>query len=425
MLLQRRHFLGILSASTAMLAAPRILRAQSSLPNVTIWVQAGPEAEALAATATAYAEATGNPVSIGVQGRAGWRQRYETALAAGSREFDGVLHISRFVPVLAAGGLIHPLDDFIAASPEYEVEDLSEIMVSEMSYDGSWYMAPTDITLETLVYRTDLIPTKPATWDELRENALRFTQALNPDSPTRYGYAYSAGPGNVLGSFLGIMASYGADLLDANGCVLVDSPQMKEAWAMYVNLKNVDQVTPPDINAWDYPELLVGLQNGTLAQASFFTAGMPILLDCEQTPGQCQNLALAVQPAGPAGSRTRINPLGIMMNAASENKEATWEFIKFATGPEGGRIYTAAGGQSPRQTILQDGALAAQRPWLPEVLAASNAGVGSLRIAESREVSEAFDRYAQQAVAGQMTPEESLDQAAAEIRTIMGEANCG
>ena len=108
----RRLFLGS-AATTAALAtlAARSARAQDgSPPNVTIWVQSGPEAEALQAVADAYTKATGNPVTIGVQGRAGWRQRYETALAAGSDEFDGVLHISRFVPALAAGGLIAPLD---------------------------------------------------------------------------------------------------------------------------------------------------------------------------------------------------------------------------------------------------------------------------------------------------------------------------
>jgi ABC-type glycerol-3-phosphate transport system substrate-binding protein len=424
----RRLFLGS-AATTAALAtlAARSARAQDgSLPNVTIWVQSGPEAEALQAVADAYTKATGNPVTIGVQGRAGWRQRYETALAAGSDEFDGVLHISRFVPALAAGGLIAPLDAYIEASPEYDTDDIPEIIQSEMKFDGSWYMAPTDITLETLVYRTDLISSPPSTWDELQANALELTQSHNPDSPTRYGYAYAAGPGNVMGSFLGIMGSFGADFLDANGCVTTDSPEMIAAWTKFIEMKNVHEVTPPDINAWDYPELLVGLQNGTLAQASFFTAGMPILTDCEQTPGLCESLALVAQPAGPAGSRTRVNPLGIMVNASSPNKDATWEFLKFATGKEGGTIYTQGGGQSPRNSVLADTSLAAARPWTPEVLKAAGAGVGTLRVAQSRELAEAFDRFAQQAVAGQISPAESMQQAAAEMRQILGNSDsCG
>jgi hypothetical protein len=54
------------------------------------------------------------------------------------------------------------------------------------------------------------------------------------------------------------------------------------------------------------------------------------------------------------------------------------------------------------------------------VLKAANAGVGTLRVKEARELGEAFDRFAQQAVAGQITPEQSLRQASAEMRQIMG-----
>jgi len=423
-MISRRGFSlgGAALATTALtgIAAPAI--GQARLPNVTIWVQAGPEADALKAAAEQYTRETGNPVTVGTQGRAGWRQRYETALAAGSREFDGVLHITRFVPGLAAGGLLAPLDAFIAASPDWNVADLPDVIQSEMKFDNRWYMAPTDITLETLVYRRDLIPTPPRTWDELREVAKRFTQSLNPSSPTRYGYAYAPGPGNAIGAWLGAMGSYGADMVDARGCVVIDSPQAIAAWSMFVGLKNTDRVTPPDVVSWDYPELLVGLQNGTLAMAAFFTAGMPVLIDCAQSPQVCDKIALTIQPAGPAGSRTRVNPLGIMMNAASTNKEATWAFMKWVTGPQGGRVYTRAGGQNPRTSILSDASLAQGRPWTPEVLRAAQAGVGTIRHAQAREVGEVFDRFAQQALAGQITPEASLRQAAAEMRGVLGNA---
>jgi len=422
-MLNRRDLFGQAAAATLLSAVPMGARAAAPLPNVTIWVQSGPEAEALSAVAAAYNKATGNPVMVVPQGRADWNQYYETALAAGSRDFDGVLHISRFVPALAAAGLIARLDDFIASTPDYDVADIPDVVQNEMKYDKHWYMAPTDITLETLVYRKDLITTPPKTWADLRDNALKFTKSLNSSSPTRYGYAYAAAPGTTMGSFLGIMGSYGANFLDANGCVTTDTPEMIAAWTFFINLKNVDHVTPPDINTWDYPELLAGLQNGTVAQASFFSSGMPILSDCSQT-SRCGDYALVAQPAGPHGSKTRVNPLGIMMNAASENKPATWAFLQFATGKEGAIIYTKAGGQSPRLSVLGDTSIAASRPWTPEIIKASKNGIGTLRIAKSQEVGEAFNRYADQAVAGQLSPEESLKDASAELRHILDQSGC-
>ena len=90
MFLNRRVLLGsaVALGLTSMLTIQAA--AQGNQPNVTVWVQSGPEAEALAVVADAYTKSTGNPVAISPQGRAGWRQRYETALAAGSTEFDGV-----------------------------------------------------------------------------------------------------------------------------------------------------------------------------------------------------------------------------------------------------------------------------------------------------------------------------------------------
>ena len=182
-------------------------------------------------------------------------------------------------------------------------------------------------------------------------------------------------------------------------------------------------MTPPDLNVWDYPQLLVGLQNGTVAQASFFTSGMPVLSDCSQTK-LCQNFALVAQPAGPHGSKTRVNPLGIMVNAASQNKDAAWAFLRYATGKDGGLVYTKAGGQSPRLSLLGDASIAPTRPWTPAIIAASKEGIGTLRIAHSRDVEETFNRYADRAIAGQLSPQESLKQASASLRKVLDQSAC-
>jgi multiple sugar transport system substrate-binding protein len=395
-----------------------------TLPEIVIWIKAGPEADALKEAAQGYTQKTGNPVNVTILGRSGFRNKYETTLLSGSAEVDGIHDISRPVPGLAAGGLLAPLDAFITQSTHYNIADIPEIVQQEMKFDGKWYMAPTDTSLETLVYRTDLILEPPATWEALRENALKFTQSINANSPTKYGYAYSAGDTNMIGTWQGIMGGYGGGILDAKGCVVLDTPQSIESFTFLINLKNKDKVTPPDISAWDYPELLVGLQEGLLAQASFFTAGMPVLTDCKQSAKVCKNVALVPQPAGPQGAWTRVNPLGIMVNAASKKKEATWAFLEWVTGPEGAMVYTKAGGTSPRTSVLSDSDLQGTRPWLPAVKVAMQHGVGSLRHARSKEISEVFARWVGPAVAGQTTPEEALKAAAKELRAMLNDPQC-
>jgi ABC-type glycerol-3-phosphate transport system substrate-binding protein len=388
-----------------------------------MWAKAGPEGDALKASAFVYTRETGNPVKVLILGRSGYRQKYNTALAAGSTEVDGILDISRVVPSLAAGGLLEPLDAYIAQTEGYNLEEIPASVMEEMSLDGQMFMASTDISEESLVYRTDLISEPPATWEELRQTALQFTKSANPDSPTEYGYAYAGMPGNVVGSWQGIMFSYGARVIDENACVVVDSPEAIESFKLLMDLKNADQATPPDITAWDYPELLVALQEGVVAQASFFTAGMPVLTDCEQSPQVCESIAFVPQPAGPAGSWTRVNPLGIMVNSASPRKEATWEFLAWLTGPEGGRIYTEFGGSSPRTSVINDPGLSATRTWYPAVFEAMTQGATSIRHPRAAEIYNVFNKWADQALAGSIAPEEALTQAAAELRDLLDEAN--
>lgn len=393
------------------------------LPEIVIWAKTGPEATALNSAAVVYMRETGNPVKVLIVGRAGFRQKYQTVLAAGSAEVDGILDIGRVVPSLAAGGLLADLTEYIQNTEGYNVDDIPASVQREMMFDGKWYMAPTDLSEESLVYRTDLIPEPPRTWQELREVALNFTRSVNPDSPTEYGYAYAGMPGNLVGTWLGIQFGYGANIVDENMCVVLDKPEAIESFKFLMDLKNVDKVTPPDISAWDYPELLVALQEGVVPMAAFFTAGMPVLTDCEQSPNVCEKIAFAPQPAGPAGSFTRVNPLGIMVNAASQKKDAAWAFLAWLTGPDGGKVYTDFGGMNPRKSVLTQPDVLEKRPWLTDVYKASETGVGNLRIARAAEINDIFNKWADQALAGSISPEDSLKNAAEELRTILDEAN--
>ena len=231
-------------------------------------------------------------------------------------------------------------------------------------------------------------------------------------------------PGNLVGTVLGIQHGYGGNILDENMCVTVDQPEFVEPFKILIDMKNVDKVTPPDLSAWDYPELLIALQEGVVAQASFFSAGMPVLTDCEQSPNVCDGkIAYVPQPAGPEGSFTRVNPLGIMVNAASPRLDAVWAFLSWLTGPDGALVYTQFGGLSPRNSVLTNPEIVAQRPWLAAIAEADKNGVGNLRIARAAEVNDVFNKWADQALAGSITPEEAMMQAAEELRVLLDEAN--
>lgn len=382
-----------------------------------IWAKSGPEGTALLAVAEVYQEETGKQVDVVIQGRSGYRPAYNTALLAGSSELDAVLDTAFVVPGLAAGGHILSIDKYVKEAEGYDLDDFEDVIESEMSYNGEWYMFPTDISAESLVYRKDLFEKAPETWEELIEMAKQFTRSINPDSPTEYGFGFSGANSVLEGTFQGIMKAYGATLVDENTKeIKVDSPEAKEAFQIYVDMRNKWKIVPPDVTAWDYAEPLIALQEGIVASAQFFTAGMPDLYSEELTPNLAGQFEFVAQPAGPYGSFTRINPLGIMVNANGEHREETIEFLLWLTGKEGGRVYTDAGGASPRKSIMSDPKYMEERPWYKELLKATEHGVGSIRIAEQAIIKESFNKWASLALNGDMSVSEAFDSAAAEMR---------
>ncbi len=385
--------------------------------NPVIWAKSGPEGTALQAAAEVYKEETGKTIDVVIQGRSGYRPAYNTALLAGSSELDAVLDTAFVVPGLAAGGHILSVDQYIKDAEGYDIDDFDDVIVSEMSYGGEWYMFPTDISAESLVYRTDLFEKKPETWDELIEMAKKFTRSINPDSPTEYGFGFSGMNSVLEGTFQGIMKAYGAELIDEETMeIKVDSKEAKQAFQIYTDMRNNWKIVPPDVTAWDYAEPLIALQEGVVASAQFFTAGMPDLYSEELTPELAGKFAFVAQPAGPYGSFTRINPLGIMVNANGEHLEATIEFLLWLTGKEGGRVYTDAGGASPRKSIMSDPKYMEERPWYEELIKATEHGVGSIRVAEQAIIKESFNKWASLALNGDMSVDEAFDAAAEEMR---------
>ncbi len=384
--------------------------------NPVIWAKSGPEGTALVAAAEAYKAQTGKEVDVVIQGRSGYRPAYNTALLAGSTELDAVLDTAFVVPGLAAGGHILSVDSYIKNAEGYNLDDFDDVIKKEMSYNGEWYMFPTDISSESLVYRTDLFEKAPETWDELFEMAKEFTRSYNSNSPTEYGFGFSGLNGVLEGTFQGIMKAYGASLVNEETKeITVDSPETKEAFQVYVDMLKAG-VVPPDVISWDYAEPLIALQEGVVASAQFFTAGMPDLYSVESTPKYAGKFAFVAQPAGPYGSFTRINPLGVMVNANGQHRQATIDFLLWLTSEEGAKIYTAAGGASPRKSIMSDPSLLAERPWYSELIKAAEHGVGSIRIAEQSIIKESFNKWASLALNGDMSVDEAFDAAAEEIR---------
>jgi multiple sugar transport system substrate-binding protein len=345
----------------------------------------GPEEAALRAVAEMYNArpdlAATDRVNLLFTSRDGFFDKLQVDLAAGSTAFDinliATYSIGRYAPFM----------DPITLSDEAGAV-FGDTVLSTMQFDGQQYGVPTDLSLHFLYHRSDLIdalmaddaararygdiaeqylgerlePKSPDdwTWADFVANALYFTQAVNPDSPTRYGTVIQAK--NLLFNMMVFHSwprSYGADWLDEAGNVTVDSEAFRTALSMAKMLFDAG-ATPPDSTSYEYAEANAAYSAGQVAAMVQWNAAAGELTDAQP------DTAITAPPAGPDGRFTHIHGLGLGLNKAATNKDGATRFLQWLSTEEAALAYARAGGAPglAGETVAQ---LAEERPDLVQV----------------------------------------------------------
>jgi ABC-type glycerol-3-phosphate transport system substrate-binding protein len=406
--------------STAGSEAPASQAASGGTP--VVWIFEGPEGQALKAAGAEYTKQTGKPVDVQVLGRDTFNQKRDLFIASQATGVDLIMTGSSRVPSWADGQLIAPVEQYINAGTDYQWEsDVFPVARAEAEFGGHLYMFPLDTYAEILVYRKDLIQSPPTTWDDYRTVAMQFTKSVTPASPTKYGTAYSGKDYVPEASWFSVLWGYGGDMLDPSGKVVIDSPEAVASLDYHLGLLLRDHVVPPETPNWEYPEIQIALQQGLLAMASHFPAAMPELEDCTKSPNTCGKVAIAPLPGGTAGQFSAAENLGLVMNPKAENAQAAADFAMWVSGPEGGKIYTRAGGATPRRSVYADPEVIAARPWNPDFAKTLESAKGTIRSPKASDLLTALRAELNKALAGQQDAKTTLDNTAAEWRKILGQ----
>jgi multiple sugar transport system substrate-binding protein len=250
----------------------------------------GPEETALRAVAEIYNGQEGladeNRVELLFFARDGFWDKLQADLAAGTTAFDlnllATYSIGRYAPFMEP----------VTLSDEAEAV-YGESVLSTMQFEGAQYGIPTDLSLHFMYYRQDLIdalladpdaalaygdiseqylgmrlePKAPDewNWDDYAATALYFTQAVNPDSPTRYGTVLQMQ--NLLFNMMvwqSTARSYGGNWMDDEGNVTVDSDAYRRGLELYKLLYDAG-TTPQDSTSYEFPEANAAFSSGQVA----------------------------------------------------------------------------------------------------------------------------------------------------------------
>ncbi len=186
---------------------------------------------------------------------------------------------------------------------------------------------------EVLYYRKDLLQSAglqaPKTLEDLKASATKLTDK----GKQQFGWI-ARGQGNpAVTQFSSYLYSYGGDWFDQNTKkATLNTPEAIAAFTFFGDLHR--NYAPPGTTNMNWPQAVAVFAQGSVAQYTDANSIFANLLDPAKST-VADKTGVVVFPAGPKGSVPySVTSWGLSMAASSKNKDAAWEFIKWATSKE-------------------------------------------------------------------------------------------
>lgn len=303
--------------------------------------------------------------------------------------------------------MFRPLQEGLLFEQNGWVADLTEFAVNDAGWDYADFQPgplgtvqsgevlfgiPIVTERQALYYRADLFEEAglevPNTLEELEAAA----EALYDPDNNMYGIVMRGQRAAAVTQFSSFLYSFGGEWIDEEGNSAINSPEALEAYRFYGDL--LRNYGPPGVINMHWPQAIAVFQQGNAAMYLEADILYTNVVD-EDASLVVDSVAFAPFPEGPAGRRPfSVTSWGIGMNANSQNKDAAWEFIRWATSPEIVQIMQAEQGQSGARASVwsSDEGLGGFPPDLAEaILVNAEVGVGFdrprvIRVGEARDI---------------------------------------
>jgi multiple sugar transport system substrate-binding protein len=402
--------------------------ASGTATKLTIAAVQGGESAGLKAVAPDYESKTGVDLEIVELPYSDLYDKLVTTFEANEATYDLIMMDDPWMPKFGTEGWLQPLDKNFAFTRDPDIASViydvgtwppprGAVPPSEKDKEAGLYGITIVGNVEMFVYRKDLTPTAPATWDEVLANATEQNKSGFA------GYVIRGKATNpVVADFLPILWSFGGDVFDENWNVVIDGDESMAAVNFLVNdLKAVAQSGPAETDAADRSRLIA---IGEGYQSTIWPGEVTDITANPEVSQQIENLAYIPMPAGASGKG-----FGMMGNwllgipKASTKGQAAADFIKWMVDPATQKSYAEKGGIPSRTSILQDAALGEKNPYFKALSDSLAAGPNwRPRTDQWNAVETALGTHLNAALAGTEEPEAAMSAAADEIRQLMKDA---
>ena len=340
-----------------------------------------------------------------------------------SRTTDmGVVPVDVYwIEEMAKSRMLTRLDHFF---PLAEREAFLDLAIRQCEYEGHVYGVPSFITAGVLFYRSDLLKKygfkPPITWDELIHQGRTIVEGeKDPDLQGLIFQGYEYEGGSCV--FLEFLWSNGGDVLDAEGNVVINSPEAIGALTYMRDFIYKYKLTPEKITGSDF-----GVEKYTdfVEGKAVFLRMWPHVMQAVESENSkvAGKVKLAPLPAGPMGKHgtSVVGGWNMCIPMHTKSPAAAWSFIRFSTSYESQKLKAIHGGPLPTlKSLYEDPDVLRSKPYyagLPEILSSAR-----LRqdIPSYPRISKRIQRRVGAVLRDEMEPEQAAELLAQDIKQIL------
>ncbi len=394
---------------------------------LTLAINSGVEGDALKQAAKDYEGQTGIHINIAEFPYANLFEKELIDLNAHSGAYDlimlddpwfpkfGSLNVlTDLTPLLQKRGKTDPDNDFVAASLALCREPYQTGPLLALPYVGN---------SQLFFYRKDLFQKhnleEPATWDDVLAAAKTISEQETNGAPGGgkvYGYVMRAAQGNAaVADFMPIFWAFGGEMFDSSGQPAVNSAAGIAALKFMIEL---GKYSPPGYASFNADEVGAHLLQGSAAMSINWPAWISSFSDAAKSK-VIGKMEFGQLPGAKNPGNAEIGNWLIAIPRDAKNVDTALDFLLWATSAEQMKLSAQRGNPPTRRSLFTDPELVAKFPSYPAQLRSLESSRPRPRTPQWNEIENAFGIYLSKANSGELTAEDAMNQANAEIKRIV------
>ena len=401
---------------------------QNSQRQLTLAVVSGVEGEALKQAALDYETQTGIHINVAQFPYANLFDKELIDLNARTGAYDLIMLDDPWFPRFAASQFLTDLTPLLQkkglAGPDADFIENSIALCRHPYQTGALHALPYVGNSQLFFYRKDLFAKhslhEPTTWDAVLNAAKTIQEKESAAGGGKmYGYVMRAAQGNAaVADFMPIFWAFGGEMFDSSGKPTVNSPEGIAALQLMLEL---GKYTPPGYASFDANDVAAHLLQGTAAMSINWPAWLSSFSDTAKSK-VIGNMEFTTVPAAKKPGQAEIGNWLIAIPRDSQNAEAAFDFLLWATSAEQMKRSAERGNPPTRKSLFNDPGLVAKFPTYPVQLRSLETSRPRPRTPQWNEIENAFGIFLSKANSGELSPADAMNQANAEIEKIIQRA---